>query len=74
MPQQSSQPVLRPVDPPSTPLTAPAALPAEIGPVDQASVDAVAAAVARIWYGWDTTRDLTQHDAKLRAVPRLEPR
>ncbi|WP_228791291.1 MULTISPECIES: hypothetical protein [Nocardia] len=63
-----------PATPPSTPLTAPAALPAEIGPVDQASVDAVAAAVARIWYGWDTTRDLTPHDAKLRAVPLLEPR
>ncbi|PFW99370.1 hypothetical protein SAMN05421776_11324 [Nocardia farcinica] len=63
-----------PATPPSTPLPAPATLPAEIGPVDEASADAVAAAVARIWYGWDTTRDLTPHDAKLRAVPLLEPR
>ncbi|PXX53896.1 hypothetical protein DFR70_12617 [Nocardia tenerifensis] len=60
--------------PPSTPLPVPASIPAEIGVVDQTSVDAVAAAVARIWYGWDTTRDLTPHDAKLRAVPLLEPR
>ncbi|MGY4102035.1 hypothetical protein ACW2Q0_21165 [Nocardia sp. R16R-3T] len=63
-----------PATPPSTPLAAPATLPAEIGPVDQTSIDAVAVAVARIWYGWDTTRDLDPHDAKLRAVPLLEPR
>lgn len=63
-----------PATPPATPLPTPAALPAEIGPVDQGSVDAVAAAVARIWFGWDTTRDVSPHDAKLRAVPLLDPR
>lgn len=63
-----------PATPPSTPLPAPRTLPAEIGPIDQTSVDAVATAVARIWFGRDTTRDLTPHDAKLRAVPLLEPR
>ncbi|MEV6364885.1 hypothetical protein [Nocardia asteroides] len=60
--------------PPSTPLAVPTALPVEIGPVDDTDVDAVAIAVARTWYGWDTTRDLSPHDAKLRATPLLEPR
>jgi hypothetical protein len=63
-----------PATPPSTPLSAPATLPAEIGAVDQSDIDSVAAAVVRIWFGWDTTRDLNPHEAKLRAVPLLEPR
>ncbi|WP_228807829.1 hypothetical protein [Nocardia otitidiscaviarum] len=63
-----------PATPPSTPLSVPATLPVGIGPVDRTDIDSVAVAVARIWYGWDTTRDLSPHDAKLRAVPLLEPR
>lgn len=63
-----------PATPAPTPLAVPTALPVEVGPVEDTDVDAVAVAVARTWYGWDTTRDLSPHDAKLRATPLLEPR
>ncbi len=58
---------------PSTPVAAPSTLPAEIGAVDDNDPAAVATAVARIWFSWDTTRDTSPYDAKLRAVPLLEP-
>ncbi|GGK68719.1 hypothetical protein [Nocardia camponoti] len=58
---------------PSTPVAAPSTLPPEIGAVDDNDPAAVATAVARIWFSWDTTRDTSPYDAKLRAVPLLEP-
>lgn len=60
-----------PATPPRTPAAAPSTLPADIR-VDLSDPDSVAAAAARIWYSWDTTRDTSPHDAKLRAVPLLD--
>ncbi|MGF0320725.1 hypothetical protein [Nocardia fluminea] len=58
---------------PSTPVAAPSTLPPEVGTVDERNPDAVASATVRIWFSWDTTRDTSTYDAKLRAVPLLEP-
>ncbi|EKT78088.1 hypothetical protein WSS_A34292 [Rhodococcus opacus M213] len=59
--------------PTSPPVTPPSELPAAYRDVDRSSPDAVAAAVTELWYGWDTTRDSGPYDAKLRALPLLDP-
>jgi hypothetical protein len=59
--------------PTSPPVSPPSELPAPYRDVDRSSPDAVAAAVTELWYGWDTTRDSGPYDAKLRALPLLDP-
>ena len=51
----------------------PSELPAAFANVDRSSPDAVAAAVLELWYGWDATKDSGPYDAKLRALPLLDP-
>ncbi|EHI39057.1 hypothetical protein OPAG_08325 [Rhodococcus opacus PD630] len=63
-----------PGTPPSTPLAAPSALPPQVAGVDRQSPDAVAHAVAEVWYSWDTTVDVSPYDARVRAVPLLDDR
>lgn len=63
-----------PATPPSTPIPAPAELPAAVAGVDRENPDAVAQAVARVWYSWDTTADLSPYDARVRATPLLDDR
>lgn len=63
-----------PGTPPSTPLAAPSALPTQVAGVDRENPDAVARAVAEVWYSWDTTVDLSTYDARVRAVPLLDDR
>jgi hypothetical protein len=63
-----------PGTPPSTPLAAPSALPEQVAGVDRENPDAVAHAVAQVWYSWDTRVDLSSYDARVRAVPLLDDR
>ncbi|MBT2272749.1 hypothetical protein [Rhodococcus qingshengii] len=60
-----------PATPPVIPQPAPTALP-PLAPFDSENPDEVAAAVAQVWYSWDTTVDLSTYDARVRAVPLLE--
>ena len=62
-------PPLRPAASPPPP----SELPAAFANVDRSSPDAVAAAVLELWYGWDATKDSGPYDAKLRALPLLDP-
>ncbi|ASR05605.1 hypothetical protein GCWB2_24170 (plasmid) [Gordonia rubripertincta] len=59
-----------PFGPPTVPTSRvpPSALPAGIT-VDHRNPDSVALAAARVWYGWDTTRDRSPYEAALRTAP-----
>lgn len=61
-----------PATPPTTPIPAPSTLPASVAGVDRENPDAVAEALAQVWYSWDTTTDLSPYDARLRSVPLLD--
>ncbi|WP_020171092.1 hypothetical protein [Gordonia polyisoprenivorans] len=50
----------------------PTALPEGIT-VDRRNPDSVALGAARIWYGWDTTRDQSPYAAALRTAPLMVP-
>ena len=66
MPSTESWPFPVPSAPPKP--SAPRSLPAGVD-VEWANADSVAIAAAKIWFGWDTTRDTSPFDAALRASP-----
>lgn len=66
MPSTESWPFPAPSGPTSA--SAPRDLPPGVS-VDRASADSVALAAARVWFGWDTTRDRSPYDAALRTAP-----